>query len=608
MAMLTKQFSAILTMRVGIALMACLMALVLEWQRPEFIARLDEGFRDSFLRITADQSPESRLVVIDISEASLNDIGPWPWSRQRVADLVEILVASYGARVVGLDIVFPEPGDASGDTRLASLAADAPLNLAQIFDYTPRKLTISEGTLTGGVSPLAGLDSFRAYGFIANHSGLVGARCIGNIGYLPDADGVLRHTPVRTRYEGQDYQHFASSLLNCTNPLASIPVGDEKGLWRVPFTHALSAYTIISAADILRERAPRELVVGRYALVGSSSLGLGDRVSTPLAPLSSGVMVHAASLSGLLDLAEGNAQAPESGRGWLLAWVALSVALAVIGIARLSAWGGLLLLLGLVFSWLTLAFAGVARQVEWSVTAPLWSYFFLLIVAVPHEWWQAQRKNRRLLTVFSHYVAHPVLDEIVRLGLTHSLEPTRREVTVLIADMEGYTRATSSLTLEEAATLTKDFLGCLTRPVLEWRGTLDKYTGDGLVAFWGAPLACPDQADHAVSAALEILVEVGEFNARRQARGVTPVQVRIGIESGRALVGDLGTAFRSTYTAVGDCINFASRLEAAARDLPTQLVIGSAANAKLVQHQTISLGSITLRGTQTTIDVFTVKV
>ncbi|MBK7464788.1 MAG: adenylate/guanylate cyclase domain-containing protein [Betaproteobacteria bacterium] len=211
-----------------------------------------------------------------------------------------------------------------------------------------------------------------------------------------------------------------------------------------------------------------------------------------------------------------------------------------------------------------------------------------------------------MLATFSHYVAQPVLDEILRLGLTHSLTPTLREVTILIADMEDYTHTTSSLALDEAAALTKGFLGCLTRPVLAWYGTLDKYSGDGLVAFWGAPLDCPDQADRAVNAALDILLEVDAFNTQRQSRGFPPVRVRIGIESGNALVGDLGTSFRSTYTAVGDCINFASRLEAAARDLPTQLVIGAAAQRKLIKHKTTSLGRITLRGTETTIEVFTI--
>jgi len=611
MTALASPFLTLRTIRAVIAVLAFAVMLLVEWQRPEFIGRVDEGLRDTFLRLTADPHPEDRLVVIDINETTLKEIGPWPWPRQRVADLTELLLGAYGARAVGLDIVFPEPGDAQGDARMASLAAHAPLTLAQIFDYLPRHPAILQGTLAGGLSGQQGLDgrgSLGAYGYIANHAGLAaGTRCIGNIGYQPDADGVLRHTPTHTRFQGREYLNFASALHACADPLANPPSGNAQGLWRVPYSRALSAYTVISATDILRESAPRDLIQGRYVLVGSSSLSLGDRVSTPLAPLSAGIMVHAASLSGLLDLAEGRAQAPWSGRAWLLVWGVLSIALAIFCIARLPAWGSLLVLLGLAPIWLGQAFAGIARQAEWSVTAPLWAYFFLLVVAVPYEWWQTQRKGRRLLATFSHYVAQPVLDEIVRLDLQYSLKPMLCDVTVLIADMEGYTRATSSLGLEDAATLTKDFLGCLTRPVLGWRGTLDKYTGDGLVAFWGAPLPCSDQADRAVSAALDILTEVAALNARRRHGGFAPLRVRIGIESGPALVGDLGTSFRSTYTAVGDCINFASRLEAAARDLPTQLVIGSAANSQLTQHQTTSLGNITLRGTQTAIEVFTIR-
>ncbi|HQX90833.1 MAG TPA: adenylate/guanylate cyclase domain-containing protein, partial [Moraxellaceae bacterium] len=519
-------------------------------------------------------------------------------------------------RAVALDIVFPEPGDKEGDARLAALAVHAPLTLVQIFDYTLRSPEIRQGTIAGGLAASPNTGVLTAYGYIANHAGLASARCIGNIGYLPDIDGVLRHTPVQTRFEEKDYPHLASALLDCAGrderkdisvkPPVSMSLANENGLWRVPFRRSLSAYNVITAIAILHESAPRSLIRNRYVLVGSSSLGLGDRVSTPLAPLSAGVMVHAASLSGLLDIAEGKAVPPWSGRPWLLVWCLLSIALSVICIARLPAWGGLLLLSSLVAGWLGVAFVGISRQAEWSVTAPLWAYFLLLLIAIPHEWWQTQRRSRRLLATFSHYVAQPVLDEILRLGLTHSLTPTLREVTILIADMEDYTHTTSSLALDEAAALTKGFLGCLTRPVLAWYGTLDKYSGDGLVAFWGAPLDCPDQADRAVNAALDILLEVDAFNTQRQSRGFTPVRVRIGIESGNALVGDLGTSFRSTYTAVGDCINFASRLEAAARDLPTQLVIGAAAQRKLIKHKTTSLGRITLRGTETTIEVFTI--
>jgi adenylate cyclase len=594
---------------VGIGLLALTLALALEWQRPDALVRLDEGLRDTFLRIKAQKQAEDRLVVVDISEASLLAVGPWPWPRSRVADLVEILLSSYGAQAVGLDIVFPEAGEQLGDARLESLAEYAPVALAQIFDYTPRQAANLVGQLVGGDAAPQGVDSVVAHGYLANHAGLAGARCVGNIGYQPDADGVLRHTPVRTYYEGKTYRHFSSALIACAQKASMVQTvpSNAQGLWRVPYSRDLSAYTVISAADILNKSAPRALLAGRYVLVGSSALGLGDRVSTPLAALSSGVMVHAASLTGLLDLSQGLANAPWSGRVWLVVWCVLSIALAVTLIAKLAAWQGLMLLFGLVLGWITVAFAGVAGQAEWSVTAPLWAYFSLLVVAVPYEWWQAQHRTRQVLDTLSHYVAQPVLEEIVRLNLQHSLKPVLCDVTVLIADMEDYTRTTSSLLLDDAATLTKDFLACLTRPVLGGHGTLDKYTGDGLVAFWGAPLPCPDQADLAVSAGLAILAEVAALNTRRQLQALAPVRVRIGIESGRALVGDLGTPFRSTYTAVGDCINFASRLEAAARDLPTSLVIGPAANRQLVRHTTRSLGQMTLRGTQTKIEAFTLQ-
>lgn len=610
MATLASRFFTSWAVRAGITVLACALALFIEWRRPELVNRLDEGLRDIALRLSADLKMEDRLVVVDISEASLREVGPWPWPRHRVADLTEILLGAYGAKAVGLDIVFPEAGDARGDARLVSLATHAPLALAQIFDYTPRDRPLVQGILTGGIGrrdETENLGSLDAYGYIGNHSGLASSRCVGNIGYQPDADGVLRYTPARTRFQDRDYPNFAGALHACVDSLAQVPSGNMQGLWRVPYSRALSAYTVISATDILKQHAPRDLVSGRYVLVGSSSLSLGDRVSTPLAPLSAGIMVHAASLSGLLDLAEGRSQPSWSGRTWVLAWSVLSIALAVLCISRLSAWKSLLVLMGLVLGWLGQAFAGIAQQAEWSVTAPLWSYFFLLMVAVPYQWWQTQRKSQRLMTTFSHYVAQPVLDEIVRLDMQHSLKPTLCHVTVLIADMEGYTRATSSLSLDDAATLTKDFLDCLTRPVLDWHGTLDKYTGDGLVAFWGAPLPCPDQADRAVSSALQMLAEIDTLNVRRQQENFEPVQVCIGIESGLALVGDLGTSFRSTYTAVGDCINFASRLEKAARHLPTQLVIGFKANSQLLQHRTMSLGEITPKGTETALEIFTVQ-
>lgn len=599
--------------RILLAILAFACVLIVEYGRPALLTRFDEGLKDLLLQTMADPSPETRITVVDIDDDSIEALGSWPWPRTRIADLVEVLLTDYQARAVGLDIVFPEPRDPEGDLRLIALSEYAPLALAQVFDFTPRYPNLNLGAL----SPPFSEDlppGIRAFGYVGNYAALSEkAHCVGNIGYQPDPDGVLRHLPLLVSYDRQTYPQFAIALLECAaEPPVHLPLptgnSDARATpWRIPFRHALEAYTVLPAAAVLRHEVPLDLTRGRFVVIGSSSLGQGDRVGVPLTPLISGVMVHAQSLSALLDLAEGNTHAPWSGRSLLILWTLVTLAFGVFWIARFPAWRSLLLLLLLSLAWLALAGWGVLHQAEWSILAPMSGYFLLLVTAIPYEWRCAQRRGRRTLEALSHYVARPVLDELQRRREIYSLTPALKAVTVLIADMEGYTRLTSALSLEDAARLTKDFLGCLTRPALAHGGTLDKYSGDGMVVFWGAPLDCPDQADRAVDAALEILKEVEKLSDLQVCRGLPAVRVRIGIESGMALVGDLGTPFRSTYTAVGDCINFASRLESAARDLPFSLVIGATANTWLKRHTTHPAGELRLRDTSTVIQIYTVQ-
>jgi len=228
----------------------------------------------------------------------------------------------------------------------------------------------------------------------------------------------------------------------------------------------------------------------------------------------------------------------------------------------------------------------------------------LLMTLVPLEWWLTQAQSRNLRNTLGRYVAKPVIDALTRSGNFTVLVPQTRQVTVLVADMAGYTRQTSSVPLQEMVELTKEFLDCITRPVLEHGGTLDKYTGDGLLAFWGAPLPCENSADLAIDAALHILKDFEALNQRREARGLAPLRMRIGIESGEAVVGELGTRFRTTYTAIGECVNHASRLETAASTFDRSLLIGPATASLAREHALTRVGSLTIRGTDAQIDVY----
>lgn len=587
-----------------IALVALAIGAWLQWHGGIVVTRAaDEWLRDMFIQIQASDVPERRVLVIDIDESSVAQL-PWPWPRARIADLAE-LVLEDGARGVALDILLEKPSDGDGDVRLAMLASHGPLVLAQMFDYVHAEDPLSGGRLLGG-APGSGIDgAMRAHGYLANHAGLAQARHAGNIGVLPDADGILRRLPMQTLYQGRLYPSLSLALLQCCSAGPALPA--VRSVERIPYARNWSAYDVVKAADLLAGRMPAGMARDRLVLIGSSSLSIGDRIATPLGASSPGLLVHASMVGSLLDRQQGLAPAPAPGRGIAFAFTAIVVLLASYTLPRLSA-GANALLLGLAgLLWLGIAAWLAPRDPDFAPAAPLFCNLYLLAVAVPFHWEMTQRRSRQLLGTLRQYVAGDVVDELLRSGLNDPLAPRAAEVTTLVADLEGYTSQVESLTLEEAAHLTTDFLECLTGPVLAHRGTLDKYTGDGLVAFWGAPLPNADHADLALDAAARILHEVARLSARRVAAGKPPLRVRIGIESGSAMAGDYGTAARSIYTAVGDSVNTAARLEQAARDYPHDVIIGEGTAGLTRRHRLLPLGERQLRGKERSIRIFTLE-
>lgn len=600
---------------IAVALAAFVLSIAWQWL-PPVLERwtANEWLRDRIVLARASSAPEQRMVVIDIDETSLAASGPWPWPRARIADLVEILISHYHARGVALDLVLPEAADAAGDARLAMLAGHGPVVLPQAFDFNgDRPLRV--GTLAGGVPATHASGGVPAGGYIANHAGLAGAAHIGNIGFLPDRDGMIRRLPMQTWYEGRHFPTLSLALLACCDPaLAARPalgpvggLGDGNGMQRVPYSKAWDAYIVVHASDILAKRWPADWFANKLVLIGSSSLGLSDRVATPLSPVTSGLLVHAAALTAQLDERSGLAPAPWPGRLLAIGFSLLVIAASLYSFPRLSAAVNMTLLGAASLAWLGLAWLIVPHDGVFNSTGPLLTNLFLLAVAVPLAWQSTQRHSRQLLGTLRQYVADAVVDELLRSNLRDPLAPRHGDVTTLIADMEGYTTHVAALPVEDAARLTRDFLACLTEPVLAQRGTLDKYTGDGLVTFWGAPLPVPDHADQALDAALEIVRRVRTFNEERRQRGLQPVRVRIGVESGPAMAGDFGTASRSIYTAVGDSVNLASRLETAARDFPYDIIIGPGAAARSQRHQLTSLGDIILRGREQATTIYTLS-
>jgi adenylate cyclase len=594
--------------------LAVVLTLAVQWA-PQAVpgsATAEAFVRDRLLRVMAGHSPVEGAVIVDIDETSIAALGPWPWPRSRLADMAEQALADGAQRVV-FDMVLPDPApdDAHGDERLASLAAAGKLVLAQAFDFAERESPLAGGVVAGALAggsigagearasaaalgPIA-----RATGVLGSHAGLGDARCVGNIGFVPDRDGVLRRLPLLTNWQGQPYPGLALAALLCEGAppagwLAAIP-RDGDGFWHLPFRHKVESYTALPFADASEGRHP-ELLRGATVFVGSSALGLADRVATPLTGSIAGVAVHVEAWQQLRAAAAGDA--PEPPPAMLLpllavaamVWLARRLASRVRLRALLSP-----LLLG-VGAWLALAAWTVLEGGAAPVAGPLYGYAVLLLVLLPAEWAWAQGRLRARTRLLGRYVARSVLDELLRSEGEDPLTPRRADITVLVADMQGYTRLTAESTLEDAERLTREFLAAITEPVWQHQGTLDKYTGDGLHAFWGAPIAVADHADRTLDAAQAVLEAVRAFNAGRLARGEAPVRVRVGVASGVALVGDLGSERRSWYSAVGDCINFAARLQECARDLDVDVVCSAGTAERCRPGRLRPLAEVDVRG------------
>jgi adenylate cyclase len=593
--------------RAALLALAVLGTLAAEWvpQALPGSATAEAFVRDRLLRVMVTDTPVHGAVVVDIDEASIAALGPWPWPRSRLADLAEQALADGAQRVV-FDMVLPEPApdDAHGDDRLASLAASSRLVLAQAFDFADRDAPLTGGVAAGAFATgEAKGDAARATGVLGNHAALGSARCVGNIGFVPDRDGVLRRLPLVTAWQGHGYPGLALAALLCGGDGASQPGAawlaalprDAAGLWHLPFRHPVESFTAVSFADALEGRHP-ELLRGATVFVGSSALGLADRVATPLTGSLAGVAVHVEAWQQLRAAAAGDSPAPPPALLLSLLAAAAMVWLARRLGSRVRLRAVLLPLVVGVSVWLALAAWTVHEGGAAPVAGPVYGYAVLLLVLLPAEWAWAQRQLRARTRLLGRYVAQSVLDQLLQSEGKDPLIPRRADITVLVADMQGYTALTNQSSLEDAERLTREFLACITEPVWQHQGTLDKYTGDGLHAFWGAPIATPDHADRALDAAQAVLEAVRAFNAVRAARGARPVRVRVGVASGEALVGDLGSARRSWYSAVGDCINFAARLQECARDLDVDVVCSAGTAARCRPGRLQPLAEVKVRG------------
>lgn len=510
------------------------------------------------------EATDERVVIVGIDEEALTEMGPFQtWGRGVMADVVEYLNRQeVKPAVIGLDVLFSGETDADEDERLVrAAAAGGNVVTAAAAGFGSQMMESGSGTLY--------LDDFSVRSFDQSYDALFHVTGQGHINAMYDRDGILRHSLLSvTAPDGRIVPSFSMAIAEAYREwegeglLVQEPPTDSRGFWYLKFSgRPGDYYEFISVADLLSEKVPAEYFSGKIVLVGPYAAGLADHYITAAdhAAAMYGVEIQANAIHCILE----SDYKREAGEG-----VQLAVLFFVL--SGLAVWFRGRRVIPAAAVWLTVTGGSLiaAKAVwEWGLVVhvsyiPIGATVFF-IASVAANYVRTSAEKRRVMSTFRRYVAPEIVDEIVRQGMEHmELGGRLCDIAVLFVDIRGFTSMSEVLTPPQVVEILNQYLSLTASCIMKRKGTLDKFIGDATMAFWGAPLPQEDYIMNAVKAALDMAEGAEKLSRELEERFGRTVSFGIGIHAGPAVVGNIGASSRMDYTAIGDTVNTASRLEA----------------------------------------------
>jgi adenylate cyclase len=597
-------------------------------------------------------------VIVDIDEQSLKAYGQWPWARTLLADLVAKLT-QLGAVAIGFDIVFPEPDRLSPQAAAAAfrdLDADTreklrslPSNDA-VFAEAIRQSSVVLGQSgmpfdmpqPDGWTPPATAVAIR--GPDPNPYWVTFPGLLRNIPILEEAaagrglftirserDGIVRRVPLVMKAQGAVVPALTFEMLRVATRSGAVLISsDEAGirsvavpgielptdrhgqLWIHFNGHDSSRY--VSVQDVLEGRVPPDKIAGKLVLVGTSAVGLLDLRTTPLDPVMPGVEVHAQILENALTnsvLSYPNYAVGVELVVAALVGLAIIVLAPVLSAATLVALGAAVIAVLVGFSWYYFS----QQRLLLDVSFPLLSSFAIYLTLTFTNYFREQAQRQQIRSAFGQYLAPAVVEQLAQAPEKLVLGGEERAMTVMFSDVRGFTTIAESYKADPQGltTLMNRFLTPLTNAIIAQNGTIDKYIGDAVMAFWNAPLDDPSHEANACAAALAMLRRVEELNlvreqeAKHTGQRFIPLHIGVGINTGRCVVGNMGSDLRFNYSVLGDAVNLASRLEGQTKSYGVATVVGSGTAAAVGdKFATLELDVITVKGKTEPETIYTV--
>lgn len=576
---------------------------------------------DGLIKRSLEDQTETRIVLVDIDEKSLSTEGAWPWPRAKLATLINRLTRDYQVGVLGIDIVFPEAR--SHDEQLIHALHHDNLVMSQVLDFNLDSSN-QTGQFVAIPEKLEGKIKSSITGYIANHPSLVAAQPnVAHITPTIDLDGKVRRiypiacgpmgctpalslkmldvmhggAPVKREKIGRTLNTEWSANDHLTLHL------DQDDQLLIPFALKTNAFTSIPAHEVLHLNAPRDLLKNAIVILGSTSMGLGDYVATPVSNLTPGLTLHAEIISAFLDNRFISPN-PHPIGFWL--------SLGMVGILFLiwpskspRALFGWAVLISFIFIVTTLALFYFKKIIIPLAPIPLMTLLTLFLGLIL-ESITTNRQLKLVASQFSRFIPESLVKRLLK-GRDVSPSTKKRELTVLVADMRGFTTASEGRDSDAVAELAQKCLSALTDVVYRHGGTIEKYSGDGLMAVWGAPNFDPHHASHAVEAGMDMQKAILNLKDWFIAHDFKPMRVSIGVNTGEGSVGVFGSKAHLAWTAHGDAVNVASRIEQLTRQVGYDLLMGERTQALYGGLNVIDCGEHSVKGRSGQVRVFAIE-
>jgi adenylate cyclase len=614
----------------GYSRLICLALLIgfaaLRIADPAPVEELRVRVFDTFQRFDPRVKTARPVTIVDIDEKSLaSKLGQWPWPRTRIADLVTNLTR-LGAAAIAFDVIFSEPDrlnpDVAADTfhnldeetreRLRALPsndqvfAEAMAHSRVVLGESGLSEALREFDKTLPVTGFAmlGEDPQR---FMFDFPGLLrntpvlehAASGRGLLTINPEHDGIVRRVPMIMRAQGATMPSLSFEMLRVVTGTDTIFIkSDQAGiksigvkgfqiptdgngqLW-VHFAH-LDPSIYVSAIDVLEGRVAPEKIARKLVLIGTSAVGLNDIKTTPVSPAMPGVEIHAQVLEAALTKSL-LAQPPygpilEFGAALILGILVIAFAPS-FGPTTLVGVGALFATLLIGTSW----YFYTRQRLLVDFTYPLLSTTAIYLTLIFSSFVREQRQRQQIRSAFSRYMSPALVAQVAQSPEKLVLGGEEREMTIMFSDVRGFTTISESYKHDPQGltTLMNRFLTPLTNAILARKGTIDKYMGDAIMAFWNAPLDDKEHQLNACEAAVDMLERIDVLNKTREqeaqegGHAYIPLNVGVGLNTGVCVVGNMGSDLRFDYSVLGDSVNLASRLEGQSKEYGFPIIVGS---------------------------------